>query len=287
MLPVSAGTLPAPSGFRLNSSNGYLIRAVGLFNPRGGPGAPLMLVTRKASSVHSTIAWKTPAAKRGTANPRAKPCVRSRHSTSTPPGAAARLLAPWQTLEPISIRPYESGEIAAGVAAARQFIASRPGELAAWLGSPQPKPAPGERLWPGKGPSPSPGTGTPTGTSDSPGPEPAALVPALRFGRVAVKGENLIVRLAAFAGGEVHLRGTIDTRGGTLGACSATATAASSGPLTPRCPLEPTVRRRLEARWLMLHLLARFSPPTGTPENIAGIYKVPRSVAESSRHWPP
>ena len=188
---------------------------------------------------------------------------------------AEKLLAPWQALEDPAIRLYEPAEIAAAGAAARAFVADRPGELAAALGvaPPAAEPAGGCGAWDIVDqeqivPAPIPlaevaQTANPRKERKRPAP------PSLRLKRLRVTRGALVARFATGAPGGLSLRATVRTRKRTLVACAARSPVASAGPLTVRCPLTKAIQRRRQARWLRLHLKAQLTSAPAPPATLA------------------
>jgi CotH protein len=199
---------------------------------------------------------------------------------------AARL-KPWQEQEPAGMRQDDAAGIAASVEAAREFIADRPGELAAWLGIEAPEvphhetscppykeeiPAAKETPPSGSGQTPS----APRNVASSPV-LPAGLGSPLAVLGASVKGQILTARLSVPGPGAAELGTVIETRSGTMPACRAQARSSAAGPLEVSCRLSPGVRRRLESRWLKLRLRTRFFPAGGSAEALDAVISVPRT----------
>jgi hypothetical protein len=175
----------------------------------------------------------------------------------------AALLGPWQADESEVRRPYTAGQVAAGVAATKGFIAGRPAALAAWLATnSQPDPqaeAPDPQAEAPDPPAEAPDP--PRKDPDRPAPDApvrwrleldrSRLSRGVLLGRVEVPGAGL-VSLAARTFGE---RPAL--------ACAARASAAAGGVLTLRCRLSSAVRRRLATRRVKLRLRPSFDPGAG------------------------
>ena len=210
---------------------------------------------------------------------------------------AARL-APWQALESAPMKQATAGQIAASVAATRDFIAARPAELADWLGVAAPAaPAPGtpcppyprEEFLPQPDPDPEPepdptpilpGTpGSPLSVAASP-----ALDPAARLASAAVKGTTLTAQLEIPGAGGAWLRAWAQTRDGRLSACQGKAEGDAAGPLALRCHLGEAVRRRLETHRLKLRLDVRFTPAAGAVQSLSATVAAARIGVTGRRH---
>ena len=172
----------------------------------------------------------------------------------------ASLLSPWQQLEAAESvadpLPFTPQQIAAGVAATRQFVASRPGQLASFLSLATPAEASGGPCDP---PSPAPGP-DPSSPPQSP-PPPAGARATL--GPVIAKGRRLRVTVHAPGAGAIRVRGEVRTKQGSLTACAGRARAETAGKVGVTCRLGERVWRRLGVRWLRLHLRLRFLPAGG------------------------
>jgi hypothetical protein len=198
----------------------------------------------------------------------------------------ATLLAPWQALEDGERREYDAEEIEEGVAATVEFAEDRPAELADYLGTKTPFAGTGQGLCAGPEVPPAPGAVDPV-AEPARGASPPGLEPTLRLGRVGVARGVLSARFSRPASGRVDLRAAIKTRRGLLPACAASAPTAGPGPVTVRCALSESVRRRLAVRWLRLRLEATFTPLAGLPSVLTGSHLAPRSGRADRRHPAP
>ena len=192
----------------------------------------------------------------------------------------AELLRPWQELEPPQMDPPSAAEVDAAVQTARQFIASRGQELAAWLGVSAPPPS-------GLAP-PCRSASTPVVPASDPvvstaGPGTSAPAPAatpgsvaLQLLRVKVAGDVLRSRVATGAAGTISQRATIATRDGIVTVCRADAAADGAEEITLSCPLSPAILDRLRARWLRVSLLTRFTAPGASSEVLTRRLTLPR-----------
>jgi len=189
----------------------------------------------------------------------------------------AELLAPWQRLERASIRPYGAGQIAAAVAATRDFIAERPFELAAWLevGSPGQRFA--ERCTAEVGYS--------SATFISP-PAGELAGASLQLGRTWISRGALVVRVQASVAGELDLRAAVATGKGRATACT-NAVWVAAGTTAVRCPLSAAARERLAARWLKLRLDGSLAPAAGAPAEASAARRLARTGAPSGRPQAP
>jgi hypothetical protein len=180
-------------------------------------------------------------------------------------------LRPWQTLEgEISTgekRGPSATEIAEEVADTRAFIASRPAELATFLGEPVPPKETGEPPCPPLRPIggfPKPSVSTPA----PPGPQakaaPAASPASIRLGRFESSGKRIVLHLWASAPGSVTAVGTYHFGGKKLRACAGGAAAVAPGPVIVACRLNAGFRRRPQDRALRVGLTAELTPNAGT-----------------------
>jgi CotH kinase protein len=175
--------------------------------------------------------------------------------------ATADRLQPWQAIDP---RKEESvGQIAAAVAAARAFLAARPGEADEWLAGHVP-------------PSPPPAAEAKPVPVPTPLPAPAPAGPFFRLGHIAKDGGALRFKLRLLAPGLVTQRALLSTRRGSLVACSDRIKETAAGPVTLRCRLSAAVRQRLRKHRLRLTVTTRVVPDGGAPEAIVSHVVVPR-----------
>lgn len=152
---------------------------------------------------------------------------------------AAELLAPWQQLAPAR-EEHDLEEIQLAVDEVREFIATRPEELNAWLD-----------------PS-SLANGSPADSDGGEEPPDRAPHTPMRLGRIAIAGDTLVTQLTVPAAGQVSQRVEIRTVNGDLGACTAQQNATGAGSLIVRCGLSAAIQRRRRARWLKLNVTTRF-----------------------------
>jgi CotH protein len=179
---------------------------------------------------------------------------------------AAELLAPWQRLEPAATRPYSAGQIAAGIAETRDFIADRPAELAAWLGvAASSTPAEAQGC---VDPEPTPAGAGPSGTR------------ARRIaGRLRVKDVDggLSTRLRLLRATRVSQVATFGARNRTRTACTVLAKASTPRVLVLPCRFSYAARERLRHRHLRLTLVTRLRAPDGSSETLTRRITVPRT----------
>jgi CotH kinase protein len=200
----------------------------------------------------------------------------------------AAALRPWQELEGATseqgklpnwgLSPAENLALAsAEVAATRAFIASRPGELAAFLGEPAPPPQTVEPACPPlriavERPPAKPAAVTPSSSTA----QASAEVP--RLGRIAVvRGGSVDVvsaRLEVPGAGRLLVRG-IYGKGGTA-ACRGSATAADAGRVTVKCRLTSRFADLLTERWRRIDLRAHFVAAGGRTARTARSIRLAR-----------
>ncbi len=199
-------------------------------------------------------------------------------SLDTVARCTAAALRPWQELEAqtseqqklpnTSLNPAETLTAeTAEVAATRSFIASRPAELAAYLGESTPPPRTTEPACPplrpvGGFPPPSTGSTGTTATQAAPTPTPGPASPAsIRLGspaivRRAAAGDPIKVRLIVSGAGRVVVLGSYGKDGAE--ACRGTASAVAAGQVTLACTPTRRFAALLDERWRRIHLEARF-----------------------------
>ncbi|HVQ58737.1 MAG TPA: CotH kinase family protein [Solirubrobacterales bacterium] len=193
----------------------------------------------------------------------------------------AELLAPWQELEDEDLRLHDAREIAEVVEETRENLASRPVELADWLGVEAPEvPAADapckEPEEPGK-----PGDGGPQAGASVAGP-PAPPAGGLRLERVSFKHGALVARVAVALPGRLDLKGTTGPRRARTRICAADAPIAA-GSRTVRCPLSAEAKRLRASHRLRVRLEARFAPSGAARESIVRSFTVPRSASSDRR----
>lgn len=166
--------------------------------------------------------------------------------------STAALLKPWQELEEAESSRGERdvAEIEAAVAEVRQYIAERPGELAAWLAPYAPQP-----------PAP------------SPPPMPKAK---LRLAGVAKHRRSVGLRLRAPSAGRLSGRGVWHSRAGDRTVCADRATVSGPGRATLHCRLSAVALRRLRERPLALAFPIRLRSDDGATEKLTVTVRLPR-----------
>ncbi|MDX6636464.1 MAG: hypothetical protein QOF06_2667 [Solirubrobacterales bacterium] len=180
--------------------------------------------------------------------------------------ATAAMLAPWQKEERESGRGEATeAKVSAAVNETAAFIANRPAEAREWLAENEPPP---EEEEPGEGENEEPPV------HEDPISEPPTeaiaqvpLAPAsenpVRLGRVARRGEALIVHLGLAEAGKARVRATMRFGGRPGTACSANASIAGRGREAISCPLTPRALERLTESAARLRLRAAFASATG------------------------
>jgi hypothetical protein len=172
----------------------------------------------------------------------------------------AEMLAPWQQLEEEESNrfEYDAGEIAGAVDGTREFIASRPDELADFLGNTAPsEPAPVDTC-PASEPEPGPGGGFVTYQVQMPPPtEQAVAAKVGSLGSISRKGRRLQVKVFSPVAGPLKLKAKTAGRRGTL-VCSSRTTLAA-GATTVSCRLSRTAVKALEDGPLRLLVSVRLS----------------------------
>ena len=164
----------------------------------------------------------------------------------------AELLAPWQQLEREEGNrfEYDAGEIAGAVAETRGFIASRPDELADYLGNTAPS-------------EPAPVDTCPVAAPEQPfvqvraaGPPPTERSPAATLGSISRKGKRLRVSVVSPGSGPLKLTATMSGHRGAR-VCSRLATV-EAGEGTVSCRLSRAAISKLEDGPLRLSVSVRF-----------------------------
>lgn len=180
--------------------------------------------------------------------------------------ATATMLAPWQEQERESGRGEATeAKVTAAVNETAAFIANRPEEARDWLAENEPPP---EEEEPGEEENEEPPSGgDPIKLAPDlivlPSPAPTPENP-MHLGRVARRGDALVVRLGFAEAGEARVRATMRLRGRTVTACSASATIPGRGREAIACQLTPRALERLAKGPLRLHLRATFVAATGS-----------------------
>lgn len=166
----------------------------------------------------------------------------------------AEMLGPWQQLEreESSRFEYDAGEIAGAVAETRGFIASRPDELADYLGnSASGEPAPVETC-----PASEPESEQAFVQVRGQGPPPTERSPAARLGSISRKGKRLRVSVVSPTSGPLKLTAKTAGRRG-LRVCSRRATV-EAGERIVSCRLSPAAIAKLADGPLRLSVSVRF-----------------------------
>lgn len=168
----------------------------------------------------------------------------------------AERLEPWEQLEQSDGRhEHDMEAIANGVGETREYIADRPGELAAFLGkAPEPEPQP------------------PTGGSPSPG-------RSLYVGHAGRRANLLVTHFWTTGPGRVSQSATFETADGPRYACSAQGTVTAEGEFQLRCKLSSVVISRLRRHHLALQVWTNFTPAGGTLESVLRRVSLPRRRA--------
>lgn len=181
----------------------------------------------------------------------------------------AEMLAPWQQLEEeeSSRFEYNAGEIADAVAETRSFIASRPGELADFLGTATPaQPSPVDTC--PKEPE------IPLVTDPVQMPPPTEQAPAAKLGSISRKGKRLRVSVVSPGSGPLKLTAKKLGRRGAVVCSSRTAVAV--GATTVSCRLSRAAMKRLDERSLRLKVSVRFPASGGTSATLSRRTNLPR-----------
>src|SRR6201747_1411358 len=198
---------------------------------------------------------------------------------------AAERLEPWQQLEAAEKSaaypervPFSRGQIADAVGSTRDFIADRPGELAAFLGV-SPPPAPEPQACPPptqRRDSDTGGAAAGAGPAGPDAPPPSSISP-VRLERTGIGKGFLRLRLAVPSAGQVVLRGRTGWGKREVSACAPLrADVAAAGAVEVRCKLTGAVLRRLRKRSLRVRLSLNFLPSTGAAQKLQHQVKLPR-----------
>jgi hypothetical protein len=177
--------------------------------------------------------------------------------------ATAAMLAPWQEQERESGRGEATeAKVTAAVNETAAFIANRPEEAREWLAANEPPP---EEEEPGEEEPPAHEDSIKLPSDSVVSLPPPAVAPEnpMRLGRVARRGDALIVRLGFAEAGEARVRATMGLRGRSVAACNASATIAGRGRGAIACQLSPRALERLAKGSVRLHLRATFVTTTG------------------------
>lgn len=172
----------------------------------------------------------------------------------------AALLEPWEQQEQANIRhEHDLSEIQNAVAKTRNFIADRPGELAAFLG-------PEETSAPVAGPGPQDRGGTA-------GPPPATFY----AGHARREAAALVTHLWLPGAGVASQTVTFETVHGPRNACSVQASVVGAGARDLRCPLSAGTLSRLRLHSLRLKVRTAFAPQGGSEESTVRRIRLARS----------
>jgi hypothetical protein len=165
--------------------------------------------------------------------------------------STAALLKPWQELEEDESTRGERNvaEIEAAVAEVRQYIAERPGELAAWLAALSPKP---------------------------PAPVPPTPKAKLRLAGVVKHRHSVDLRLRVPAAGKLSERGIWHKGSKDLTICADKATIGGPGRATLHCRLSAVALRRLRERSRAFAFLIRLRSDDGATEKLTVTVRLPR-----------
>ncbi len=163
----------------------------------------------------------------------------------------AATVAPWQALEVAPRREHTPADMAAAVESTRDFIADRPGELAAWLSAQVPSPV---------GVSSAASSATSLRAPSSPRRKLWVGAPRLASGQVVTPLE---LPAAGTAVQRVYRR----QRGRSASVCAGRASRARPGATLLRCSLPATLRRRLARGSLALGVRIVFTPGGGDAES--------------------
>jgi hypothetical protein len=190
---------------------------------------------------------------------------------------AARL-APWQAMEDVNRREYDEEEIAEGVEEAKEFIATRPGELTSWLAT---QAGEGEGS-PASPPAPCGPESEPSSSSNGSG-ELSSSASQISFsaeGRLRLLGLNagrrrLSVGVQAGGLGFLTITAQMPTRKGAHKVCGGSLQVSQAGKSSLSCSFSKAARRRLRNRALKLHVVLGFTPQGGERETITAHDSVP------------
>lgn len=186
----------------------------------------------------------------------------------------AELLAPWQQLEEEEGTrfEYDAGEIAAAVTETREFITTRPDELADHLGNSAPaEPGPVDSC-----PADEPGPGPET-KSDPPPPLISKLptpVPA-KIRAVSRKGKRLRVEVVSPTSGALKLIAKTTGRRGTR-VCGSRKVLATSGKARISCRLSAAALEALRDGPLRLNISVRFPSGPAAKNPLTRQVRLPR-----------
>jgi hypothetical protein len=154
---------------------------------------------------------------------------------------AATFLEPWEEGDP----RLENPELVdTAVAETHEFLAERPAEIAAFLGSDESTTA-------------TVGGGEP----------PRAPASSLEVGRSTRHARALVTHLWLPGPGVLFETAKIKTVHGSRRACSTQVSVTTAGPADIRCPLSASTLRRLHAHGLTLRVRTSFVPEAGDPES--------------------
>ncbi len=161
----------------------------------------------------------------------------------------AAVVRPWEEADP---RLEHPGLVEGAVTKTSDFIADRPGELAAWLGPEKDEEPPASNPSP-RGPDQVEDNGAP---------------PGLHIKRMVAMARAIVTHIDLRAAGAIQQVARIRTSAGSLEVCSTQASASEAKAITLHCQLDERVRRRLQRRWLRLEISTSLTPSQGDPESV-------------------
>jgi CotH protein len=204
---------------------------------------------------------------------------------ATQASCLAARLAPWQAMEDAGRREYDEGEIAEGVGAAEKFIATRPGELSAYLatqagegegaavGGPAPCETPNEEVGLPGGAAGS-GSGSSGDQASTPS-SPSQPTQRLRLVELGAGHRQLSARAQTGGAGLLTLTARMPTRKGAHGVCHVGVQVSQASEQSLSCSLSRAARHRLRNRALDLRVIVGFTPQAGEHETSTREVSVP------------
>lgn len=187
----------------------------------------------------------------------------------------AEMLAPWQQLEEEdSTRfEYDTGEIADAVAETRAFIASRPDELADFLGNTAPaQPAPVDSC-PAEAPEEPSEPKPPVVNPPPPLVAPASL---LRFGPSKLRGNMVTTKVEVPGAGTVTQKVSTRIDGKRIRACAIRANPPGAGTVGVSCRLWSRAQDARADGPLKLRVHIAFTPQEGKPRSVTRTLTAPK-----------
>ncbi len=155
----------------------------------------------------------------------------------------AAFIKPWEEADP---RLENPDLVDSAVAETHAFLADRPGELEAFLGTDD-QPA----------------------TTAGGGEAPHVPAPSLEVGHTRRHAGALVTHLWLPGPGVLSETARIRTVHGSLKACSTQVSVSTAGERDLHCPLSASILRRLHAHGLTLQVQTSFAPQDGSPESIS------------------